>query len=401
MFIALFLKLRRGGVPVSLTELIALLDCVKAGLANESLTGFYDIARVCLVKDERHYDRFDRIFGEHFAGIESAFGNLMDTLPADWLAHEAERLFSREELESLQRFSSLDELLDTLRQRLEEQSERHEGGSKWVGTGGTSPFGAAGTHPEGVRIGQQQGRNRSAVKVWDRREFRNLDDTVELGTRNIKMALRRLRQFARNGAPDEFDLNGTVQATAEQAGLLDVKMVPARRNAIKVILCLDIGGSMDPHIAHCETLFSAARAEFKHLEHVYFHNCPYERMWRDNRRRDHQTVNTLELIRTYGRDYKLIFVGDASMSPYEITAPGGSVEHWNEESGEVWMQRLLNHFSHAVWLNPEPEPYWQSVQSTRHIYQQMQGRMFALTPRGIESAMASLLKRTAPPSVLV
>ena len=398
MFVDLFLKLKRGGVPVSLTELLALHDCLRAGVVDANINSFYDIARVCLVKDERFYDRFDQIFGEHFAGVESTFLDLFDAIPDDWLAHEAERLLSPEELEALRQFGSLDELMETLRERLKEQNERHEGGNKWIGTGGTSPFGAGGANPEGVRIGQDRSRGRSAVKVWDRREFRNLDDTVELGTRNIKMALRRLRKFARQGAADELDLNGTIQATAEQAGLLDVKMVPERRNAIKVLLCLDVGGSMDAHIKHCETLFSAARSEFKHLEHFYFHNYVYERFWRDNRRRNNETVATHELLRTYGRDYKLVFVGDASMSPYEVTAAGGSVEHWNEEAGHVWMQRLLDHFPHAVWLNPEPEPYWQHMPSTRLIRQQLQHRMFPLTPRGIEDAMAALLKQGARPS---
>ncbi|MEM6987446.1 MAG: VWA domain-containing protein [Pseudomonadota bacterium] len=398
MFIDLFEKLKRGGVPVSLTELLALHDCLRAGVIEPNINSFYDVARVCLVKDERYYDRFDRIFGDHFDGVESVFADLMQAIPMEWLRAEAERLLSEEELAALKKADSFEDLMETLRQRLAEQDERHQGGNKWIGTAGTSPFGAYGANPEGVRIGQQSGRNRSAVKVWDRREFRNLDDTVELGTRNIKMALRRLRKFARQGAADELDLNGTIQATAEQAGLLDVKMVPERRNAIKVLLCLDVGGSMDAHVRHCETLFSAARSEFKHLEHFYFHNYIYESFWRDNRRRRSDTQSTQELIRTYGRDYKLIFVGDASMSPYEITAPGGSVEHWNEEAGQVWMQRLLNHFSHAVWLNPEPQNYWLHMPSTRLIQQQMQSRMFPLTPRGIEDAMAALLSRAHAPS---
>ncbi|MEM9601731.1 MAG: VWA domain-containing protein [Pseudomonadota bacterium] len=397
MFVDLFQKLRHGGIPVSLTELLALHDCLKAGVIEPDIDSFYGVARLCLVKDERFYDRFDHIFGDHFAGVESVFADLMQAIPDDWLRAGAERLLSKEELAALTKAESFDALMDTLRERLAEQNERHQGGNKWIGTAGTSPFGAYGANPEGVRMGQHASRNRSAVKVWDKREFRNLDDTVELGTRNIKMALRRLRKFARQGAADELDLNGTIKATAEQAGLLDVKMMPERRNAIKVLLCLDIGGSMDAHVKHCETLFSAARSEFKHLEHYYFHNYVYEAFWRDNRRRRADTQPTLELIRTYGRDYKLIFVGDASMSPYEITAPGGSVEHWNEEAGSVWMQRLLNQFPHAVWLNPEPEAYWQHMPSTRLINQQMQSRMFPLTPRGIEEAMQALLSRPETP----
>ncbi|MEM7376611.1 MAG: VWA domain-containing protein [Pseudomonadota bacterium] len=397
MFVDLFQKLRHGGIPVSLTELLALHDCLKAGVIEPDIDSFYGVARVCLVKDERFYDRFDQIFGDHFAGVESVFADLMQAIPDDWLRAEAERLLTEEELAALTKADSFEALMDTLRERLAEQNERHQGGNKWIGTAGTSAFGAYGANPEGVRMGQHASRNRSAVKVWDKREFRNLDDTVELGTRNIKMALRRLRKFARQGAADELDLNGTIKATAEQAGLLDVKMMPERRNAIKVLLCLDIGGSMDAHVKHCETLFSAARSEFKHLEHYYFHNYVYEAFWRDNRRRRADTQPTLELIRTYGRDYKLIFVGDASMSPYEITAPGGSVEHWNEEAGSVWMQRLLNHFPHAVWLNPEPEAYWQHMPSTRLINQQLQSRMFPLTPRGIEEAMQALLSRPEAP----
>lgn len=397
MFVDLFQKLKRGGIPVSLTELLALHDCLRAGVIAPNINSFYDVARVCLIKDERYYDRFDRIFGDHFDGVESIFTDLSSEIPSDWLRAEAERLLSPEELAELKQAESFEALMETLRKRLEEQDDRHQGGNKWIGTAGTSPFGAYGANPAGVRIGQHKSRNRSATKVWDKREFRNLDDTVELGTRNIKMALRRLRKFARQGAADELDLNGTIQATAEQAGLLDVKMVPERRNAIKVLLCLDVGGSMDAHVRHCETLFSAAKSEFKHLEHFYFHNYIYEHFWRDNRRRRTDSQSTLELIRTYGRDYKLIFVGDASMSPYEITAPGGSVEHWNEEAGHVWMQRLLNHFPHAVWLNPEPESYWQHMPSTRLIRQQLQSRMYALTPRGIEEAMASLLTRPDAP----
>lgn len=395
MFVDLFEKLKRAGLPVSITELIMLHDCLRAGVVEPTVESFYDIARVCLVKDERYYDRFDQIFGEYYAGVESAFDDLAQDIPLEWLHAEAERLLSEKELAELTKADSFEDLMATLRRRLAEQEGRHEGGNKWVGTAGTSPFGAYGAHSEGVRIGQHRARNRSAVKVWEKREFRNLDDTVELGTRNLKIALRRLRKFARQGAADEFDLHGTIRSTAKHAGLLDVKMLPERRNAIKVLLCLDVGGSMDAHIRHCEALFSAARSEFKNLEHFYFHNYVYEGLWRDNRRRRADTLPTHELIRTYGRDYKLIFVGDASMNPYEITAPGGSIEHWNEEAGQVWMQRLLDHFKHAIWLNPEPEAYWQHMPSTQLIRQQMQSRMYPLSPRGIEDAMAALLSRAA------
>jgi len=389
MFAGFFLALREAKLPVSLTEYLTLMQAMQAGLADYSLDGFYHLARGCLVKDERNFDKFDIVFGAHFQGVDSLFAGIDAEIPEEWLRSLGERLLSEEEKRAIQALGGWDKLMETLRQRLAEQKGRHQGGSKWIGTGGTSPFGADGYNPEGVRIGQDESRHRRAVKVWDRREFRNFDDGVELGTRNIKIALRRLRRWAREGAATELDLPDTIAATARNGGSLDLKLVPERHNKVKLLLCLDVGGSMDDHIQICDELFSAARSEFKHLEHYYFHNCPYERMWRDNRRRD-ESLDSWTLLHRYSADYKLVFVGDAAMSPYELVEAGGSVEHWNAEAGAVWLQRFLDQFPHAVWLNPTPAAHWRYTQSTAMIERMMGGRMFPLTLAGLELAMRSL-----------
>jgi uncharacterized protein with von Willebrand factor type A (vWA) domain len=395
MLIRFFTDLRAGGVPVTLPEFLSLLEALEARLAGLSPEDFYYLARLALVKDERHFDRFDRVFAEHFEGAQKLFGQLMAELAAEWLQQLTERLLTEDEKRRVESLGGWEKLLETLQQRLREQQERHEGGSKWIGTAGTSPFGNQGFNPEGVRIGQAASRHRRAVKVWDARDYRNFDAGVELGTRNLKMALRRLRRFAREGAPEELDLDGTIDATARNAGLLDLRLVPERRNAVKLLLLLDVGGSMDPHVKLCEELFSAARAEFKHLEYFYFHNFPYERLWKDNRRRFSVTTDTLAMLRTYNPDYRVVCIGDATMSPYEIEQPGGSVEHWNEESGRVWMTRIAAHFPRLVWLNPEPEDRWTwnpSVQITREI---VGGRMFPLTLEGLDRAVRELRQRGA------
>jgi uncharacterized protein len=390
MLVRFFFLLRAAGVPVSITELLTLLEALKAALGEFSAERFYYLARTCLVKDERYYDRYDKAFAAHFKGAEDLFALLQREMPEDWLAKMAEREFSDAEKAEIEALGGWEQLMETLRKRLEEQKERHEGGSKWIGTAGTSPFGAYGFNPQGVRVGQAGGRNRSAVKVWDRREFANLDDKVELGTRNIKMALRRLRRFARRGAPDELALERTIDATARSGGWLDIKMQAERHNVVKVLLLLDIGGSMDDHVKTCEELFSAARSEFKHLEHYYFHNFTYEALWRDNRRRFNEHLGTVEVMRTYATDYKLILVGDATMSPYEITQPGGSVEHWNPEAGSVWLQRLITHFRKYAWINPQPQSRWRhtaSIEMTREI---LEGRMYPLTLAGLDDAIGVL-----------
>jgi uncharacterized protein with von Willebrand factor type A (vWA) domain len=390
MFINFFLELRQARVPVSLREFLTLLEAMKANLAAYSVDDFYYLSRAILVKDERHLDKFDRVFGRHFKGLESV-GEAGVQIPEEWLRKLAEKLLTEEELKKLQALG-WEKLMEELAKRLAEQKGRHQGGSKWIGTAGTSPFGAYGSHSEGIRIGQQESRNHRAVKVWDKREFKNLDDRIEIGTRNIKIALRRLRQFAREGAADELDLDDTIRSTARNAGWLDIKMVPERHNAVKVLLLLDIGGSMDGHVRTCEELFSAARAEFKHLEHFYFHNCPYESLWRDAWRRQVEKTPTMQVLHTYDAGYKLIFVGDASMSPYEIVQPGGSVEHWNEEAGEVWMRRLVTTYAKAVWLNPVPERYWEGTPSIQHMRELMEGRMFPLTLEGLDHAMRRLTR---------
>lgn len=390
MLVRFFFLLRSAGIPVSLTELLTLLEALKAGLGDLSAERFYYLSRTCLVKDERYYDRFDKAFATHFKGADDLFALLQRELPEDWLAKLAQRAFTDAEKAEIEALGGWEKLMETLKKRLEEQKERHQGGNKWIGTAGTSPFGAYGYNPEGVRVGQAGSRNRSAVKVWDKREFANLDDKVELGTRNIKIALRRLRRFARRGAPDQLALADTIDATARSGGWLDIKMQAERRNVIKVLLLLDVGGSMDDHVKTCEELFSAARSEFKHLEHFYFHNFMYESLWRDNRRRFNEHMGTLELMRTYGTDYKLIVVGDATMSPYEITQPGGSIEHWNADAGSVWLQRLMKHYPKFAWINPQPQSRWRhnsSIEITREL---LEGRMYPLTLGGLDDAIDGL-----------
>jgi uncharacterized protein with von Willebrand factor type A (vWA) domain len=409
VLVQFFFELRRAGVPAAINEFLMLLEALRARVAQLSAQEFYYLARACLVKDERHYDRFDRVFAEVFAGAEKLFAQLIAEVPAEWLQTLGARVFSEEERRRIEALGGWDQLLETLRQRLREQAERHEGGNKWIGTGGTSPFGAHGYHPEGVRIGQANGGNRRAVKVWERREFRNLDDAVELGTRNLKLALRKLRKFAREGAAEQLDLEGTIDATARNAGLLDLKLVPERHNAVKVLLFLDVGGSMDDHVRVCEQLFSAARGEFKHLEHFYFHNFLYENLWKDNSRRFAAVTPTERVLRTYGHDYRVILVGDATMSPYEITQPGGSIEHWNQEPGATWMERLCATFPRLVWLNPEPPARWDHTPSVRITRELVRERMFPLTLAGLDSAIRELKRplggppgpRAVPPATSV
>ncbi|MEM6512144.1 MAG: VWA domain-containing protein [Pseudomonadota bacterium] len=390
MLVPFFFQLREGGLKTSITELLTLHEALAAGVAGYSVNDFYFLARCCLVKDESQLDRFDRIFGAYFDGIENGLKGLFADIPEDWLRQQTELQLSDEERAKIESLGGFDELMKALRERLDEQDERHEGGNKWIGTGGTSPFGTLGYNPEGIRMGSAGGGNRRGVKVWDRRDYRNLDDSIELGTRNIKVALRRLRKFAREGAADQLDLDNTIDKTARNAGLLDIQMVPERHNAVKVLLCLDIGGSMDDHVRVCEELFSATRSEFKHLEYYYFHNFVYESLWKDNRRRHDERIATMDIAHKYGSDYKLVFVGDATMSPYEIAYPGGSVEHWNEEPGAVWLQRLLNTYPKAIWLNPEPEKRWDFTPSIRMTRELMGDRMFPLTIAGLDAGIRKL-----------
>lgn len=393
MFLNLFFKLKEAKVPVSLREHLTLLEAMDADLAMYDVEEFYFLARSALIKDERHLDRFDLVFAEVFKGLTAVSGtpegvDAMD-LPDEWLRKMAEKFLTDEEKKEIESLGGWEKLMETLKQRLEEQQGRHQGGSKWIGTAGTSPFGAYGYNPEGVRIGQHESRHRRAVKVWDKRQFRNLDDTVELGTRNIKVALKRLRRWAREGADDELDLDGTIRSTAEH-GYLDIQTRPERRNAVKVLMLFDIGGSMDDHIKVVEELFSAARIEFKHLEYYYFHNCLYEGVWRDNRRRWDEQTPTWEVLNTYGSDYKLIFVGDASMSPYEIMYPGGANEHWNPEAGDVWLRRALEQWPDAVWINPVPQKHWKYTHSIGIINEIMTERMYPMTLNGLDAATREL-----------
>ncbi|ESW61169.1 MAG: von Willebrand factor A [Rhodobacter sp. CACIA14H1] len=392
MFLPFFQTLRKEGIPVSLREYLAFLEGVAAGLVTYDVDGFYHLARTAMVKDERHLDRFDRAFAAAFNGLENiAAAQVLDAidLPRDWLEKLAEKHLTAEERAAVEALGGFDKLMETLRQRLEEQKGRHQGGSKWVGTAGTSPFGAYGYNPEGVRIGQAESRHQRAAKVWDRRDFKNLDDRVELGTRNIKVALRRLRRWARDGADQELDLDGTIRATADH-GWLDVQTRPERRNAVKVLLFLDIGGSMDPHVRVMEELFSAARSEFKHLAPFYFHNCLYEGVWRDNRRRWDDQTPTMEVLNTYGPDWHCIFVGDAAMSPYEILHPGGANEHWNKEAGQVWLTRAVTRWPRHLWINPTLEQHWGYTQSTRLIRDIFAGRMVPMTLDGIARGIKAL-----------
>jgi len=395
MFVNFFLELRQAKVPASLREYLTLIEAMQKGVPDWRVEDFYYLARATLVKDEKNLDKFDVVFGKHFNGLEftSAAGDEVTAeIPEEWLRKLAEKTLTEEEKAQIEAMGGWDKLMETLRKRLEEQKERHQGGSKWIGTAGTSPFGAYGYNPEGVRIGQDKSRNRRAVKVWDKREYKNLDDSVELGTRNIKVALRRLRKFARDGADLELDMPGTIKSTANNAGWLDLKLQPERRNKIKVLVLFDIGGSMDDHIRVCEELFSAARGEFKHLEFFYFHNCVYEKLWKDNRRRHSEFMPTWDLLHKFGNDWKLVLVGDATMSPYEIAMPGGSVEHWNEEAGQVWLQRLMTTYPKAAWLNPVQEKYWGYTPSVQLVRQLMTDRMYPLTIDGIERAMRDLAK---------
>ena len=384
-------ELRAAGIPASLKEHLALLEALDAEVIEQQPEQFYYLSRAVLVKDEALLDRFDQVFNKVFKGLFSEYGTKENEIPSDWLKAIAEKFLTPEEMEKIESLGSWDEIMETLKKRLEEQQKRHEGGNKWIGTGGTSPFGNNGYNPEGVRIGGES-KHKRALKVWEKREFANLDNTKELGTRNIKIALRRLRRFARDGAAEELDIDGTIKGTARQ-GWLDIQMRPERRNAIKVLLCLDVGGSMDPFIKLCEELFSAATAEFKNLEFFYFHNCVYEGVWKDNRRRFAERTPTWELMHKFPHDYKLIFVGDAAMSPYEISHPGGSVEHFNEESGAVWMQRMTNTYPASIWLNPTPEAHWGYSQSTKIIKELMNDRMYPLTLEGLDDAMRELTRK--------
>ena len=392
MLLTFFEGLRKGGVPVSIKEFLVLLEALQQHLAFADIDDFYLLARTCLVKDEKHYDKFDRAFAVYFKQLESLEEFIEALIPEDWLRQEFEKHLTEEEKTQIESLGGLEKLIEEFKKRLEEQQKKHAGGSKWIGTGGTSPFGHGGYNPEGIRIGGES-KNKRAVKVWEKREFRNLDDSVQLGTRNIKVALRRLRKFARTGSTEELDLNDTIASTARNAGLLDIKMVPERHNAVKVLIFFDVGGSMDPYVRTCEELFSAVRTEFKHLEYYYFHNFLYDFVWRNNERRHNEKINTLDVLHTYSSDYKVIFVGDASMSPYEITHAGGSVEYFNEEAGGVWMQRLLDVFKHVVWLNPVKQEHWQYTHSIG-ITQQLIGKdkMFPLTVAGLEAGMTQLSK---------
>ena len=394
MFIPFFENLRAAKIPVSLREYLSFLEATKAGLVLYDIEGFYFLARTSMVKDERNLDKFDQVFSTTFKGLESiSIEDVVEAmdLPEDWLNKMAEKHLTKEEMAEIDALGGFEKLMETLKERLKEQQARHQGGNKWIGTAGTSPFGAYGYNPEGVRIGQKESRHGRAVKVWDKRDFKNLDDNIELGTRNIKVALKRVRKWARDGAPEELDLNNTIRSTAEN-GYLDVKMRPERRNAVKVLLFLDVGGSMDPHIKTVEELFSAAKSEFKHMEYFYFHNCLYEGVWKDNKRRWTEQTPTHEILRTYGNDYKCIFVGDASMSPYEVAYPGGASEHWNAEAGDVWLKRAIDQWPASIWINPLSKKYWQYTHSVGMIQEVFMQRMYPMTLKGIEEGMKELGK---------
>ncbi|WP_105103485.1 vWA domain-containing protein [Microbulbifer pacificus] len=391
MLIGFFLNLRRYQLPVSITELLSLLEAIQQRLVYANLDEFYFLARTCLIKDEKHFDKFDRAFAAYFKDLETLDDILEQMIPEDWLRAEFLKQLSDEEKAKIESMGGLEKMLEEFKKRLEEQKERHSGGNKWIGTGGTSPFGNSGYHPGGIRVGGES-RNKSASKVWEKRQFRNLDDSISLGTRNIQVALRKLRKFARTGAAEELDLNDTIRSTARNAGLLDIKMVPERHNAVKVLIFFDVGGSMDPYVKQCEELFSACRSEFKHLEYFYFHNFIYEHVWKDNVRRYSESTPLVEVLRTYGKDYKVIFVGDAAMAPYEITSRYGSVEHMNEEPGAAWMQRVTNTYEKLVWLNPTAEEYWQYTGSIGLTQRLVNGHMYPMTIEGLDRAIAYLVK---------
>lgn len=391
MLVNFFYGLRKAEVPVSLNELLVLLEAMEKRLAFGSIDEFYLLSRTCLIKDEKHFDKFDRAFGAYFKGLENLDGIVEALIPDEWTRAEFMKQLSEEEKAKIESLGGLEKLIEEFNKRLEEQKKRHEGGSKWIGTGGTSPFGNSGFNPEGVRVGGE-GRNKSAAKVWDKREFKNLADDVELGTRNIKMALRKLRKFARTGAAEELDLDDTIRSTANNAGYLDIKMVPERHNAVKILLFFDVGGSMDPYVRICEEMFSACKTEFKHMEYFYFHNFIYENLWKDNRRRNSETTKMFDLLHKYTNDYKVIFIGDASMAPYEITSQYGCVEYMNEEAGHVWMKRLTDTFNKVIWLNPTPQKYWnhtQTIDITRKLVDQ---HMYPLTLEGLDEGIKYLTK---------
>lgn len=392
MLVGFFQELRSAKVPATLREFLDLLDALQRGIAFADINAFYYLSRTCLVKDEKYFDKFDLAFGSYFEGLDNLTEVFTQLIPEEWLRRAFEKSLSDEEKAKIESLGGLEQLLESFKKRLEEQQERHQGGNKWIGTGGTSPYGAYGYNPEGIRIGQEENRNYSAVKVWDKREYKNLDDSVELGTRNIKVALRRLRHFARSGARDQLDLDDTIRSTANNAGYLDLKMVPERHNAVKVLLLMDVGGSMDRHVQTCEELFSASRSEFKHLEYYYFHNIIYESLWVDNARRWSETSSTWDILHKYGSDYRVVFVGDASMSPYEITYPGGSVEHWNKEPGIDWLKRFTEAFEKVIWLNPKAPDHWRYTQSITMINDLVGGHMYPLTIEGLEEGMRYLSK---------
>ena len=392
MLINFFMALKQQRLPVSFTELFALLECLQQNVVFGNVDEFYYLSRLCLVKDEKNFDKFDLAFAKYFENIDILDDLSHYEIPDDWLRKQIESMLSDEEKARIEALGGLDKLMEEFRKRMEEQQKRHQGGNKWIGTGGTSPFGAYGYNPEGIRIGQPEGHNQRAVKVWDKRNYRDLDDSVEIGTRNIKMALRRLRKFARTGAIEELDIDDTISSTARNAGLLDIKMVPERHNAVKVLLFFDVGGSMDPHVKICEELFSAARSEFKHLKYYYFHNFIYESVWTKSHRRHAETTPTFDLINKYTKDYKIIFVGDATMAPYEITHVGGSIEHYNEEAGAIWLRRLTDSYNPMVWINPTPKDYWQHSYSIEIVRELTKDRMFPLSVKGLEEAMALLAK---------
>ncbi|MBP79058.1 MAG: hypothetical protein CL926_07280 [Deltaproteobacteria bacterium] len=392
MLINFFMALRNERLPVSFTELFTLLECLSRNVIFASVDDFYQLSRMCFVKDEKNFDKFDVAFSKYFDEVKKFDDLSLLQIPDDWLRKEIEKHLSDEEKRNIEALGGLDKLMEEFRKRMSEQEKRHQGGNKWVGTGGTSPFGAYGYNPEGIRIGQQESRHKRAVKVWDKREYRDLDDSVEIGTRNIKMALRRLRRFARTGSVDELDITDTISSTARNAGFLDIKMVPERHNSVKVLLFFDVGGSMDPHVKICEELFSAARSEFKHLKYFYFHNFLYESVWTKSKRRHAETTSTFDIINKYSKDYKVIFVGDATMAPYEVTHIGGSIEHYNEEAGATWMSRLTDHFDNIVWINPTPQEYWEHSYSIEVVKELLEDRMFSLSVSGLENAMKLLVK---------